>query len=94
MYSYMQVILSARMFWLHHGIGFTLLTLPHLNPLTYLMMILRISHFSLILEEEGSVISHLRSIVFLCFYLLILASYPLFILVFFFFKYFIRMPFL
>lgn len=60
----MQVILSVRMCWLRHGIGFTLLTLPHLNPLTYLMMTHRISHFSLILEEEGFVISHLRSIAF------------------------------
>ena len=52
--------LSVRMCWSLLGIGFTLLTLHPSNQLTFPMMTLRISPFSLTLEEEDSVILHLR----------------------------------
>jgi hypothetical protein len=67
-----QVILSVRMCWSLLGIGFTLPTLHPSNPLTFPMMTLRISPSSLTLEEEDSVILHLRLV--LSFFVLILIS--------------------
>lgn len=67
-----QVILSVRMCWSHLGIGFTLPTLHPSNPLTFPMTTLRISPFSLTLEEEDSVILHLRLV--LSYFLFILIS--------------------
>lgn len=59
------------MCWSHLGIGFTLPTLHPSNLLTFPMMTLRISPFSLTLEEEDSVILHLRLVLSFFFFILI-----------------------
>lgn len=68
-FAYSQVILSVRMSWSLLGIGFILRTLRPSNPLTYPMMTLLISPFSLIPEEEDSVILHLRLVLIYFFFL-------------------------
>lgn len=63
-FIFFQGTLNVRMCWSLLGTGFTLPIMHHLNPRIFHMMILLISHFSLILVEEGDVILHLRFVPF------------------------------